>query len=169
MPERPLLRLPNPNVAEVPGGPRPVPNLRKPTKGRQRDRFAPVFDRLQTVLSRPGDPIELQEDPTALAPERVIVFEIGGTVQNFLKALAKVDGLEFMAELEIELYWSRTFERVSSKDRACVRSAYMGHGKRNCCDPWFDMRTVYPAKVMAYATFVSRRGGGVFSQCTAAS
>ena len=102
MPERPLLRLPNPNVAEVPGGPRPVPNLRKPTKGRQRDRFAPVFDRLQTVLSRPGDPIELQEDPTALAPERVIVFEIGGTVQNFLKALAKVDGLEFMAELEIE-------------------------------------------------------------------
>jgi hypothetical protein len=68
-----------------------------------------VFDRLQTVLSRPGDPIELQEDPTALAPERVIVFEIGGTVQNFLKALAKVDGLEFMAELETEFVPSEDF------------------------------------------------------------
>jgi hypothetical protein len=109
MPERPLLRLPNPNTAEVPGGPRPVPNLRKPTKGRQRDRFAPLFDRLQTVLTRPGDPIELQDDPTALAPERVIVFEIGGTVQNFLKALAKVEGLEFMAELETEFVPSEDF------------------------------------------------------------
>jgi hypothetical protein len=109
MPERPLLRLPNPNAAEVPGGPRLVPNLRKPTKGRQRDRFAPVFDRLQAVLSRPGDPIELRDDPTALAPERVIVFEIGGTVQNFLKALAKVDGLEFMAELETEFVPSEDF------------------------------------------------------------
>ena len=83
MPERPLLRLPSPNTAEVPGGPRPVPNLRKPTKGRQLDRFAPLFDRLQTVLTRPGDPIELQDDPTALAPERVIVFEIGALFRIF--------------------------------------------------------------------------------------
>jgi hypothetical protein len=109
MPERPLLRLPNPNATEVPGGPRPVPNLRKPTKVRQRDRFAPLFDRLQTVLARPGQPIELQDDPTALAPERVIVFEIGGTVQNFLKALSKVEGLEFMAELETEFVPSEDF------------------------------------------------------------
>ena len=109
MPERPLLRLPNPNNAEVPGG-NPFPsNVRKPAKGRQRDRFAPVFDRLQAVLARPGDPIELRDDPTALAPERVIVFEIGGTVQNFLKALAKVDGLEFMAELETEFIPSEDF------------------------------------------------------------
>jgi hypothetical protein len=109
MPELPLLRLPNPNPAELPGGPRLIPNLRKPTKGRQTDRFGPVFDRLQTVLGRPGQPVELQDDPTALAPERVIVFEIGGTVANFLRALRKVDGLEFMAELETEFVPSEDF------------------------------------------------------------
>ncbi len=109
MPELPLLRLPNPNPAELPGGPRLIPNLRKPTKGRQTDRFGPVFDRLQTVLGRPGQPVELQEDPTALAPERVIVFEIGGTVANLLKALGKLKGLEFMAELEAEFVPSEDF------------------------------------------------------------
>ena len=109
MPERPLLRLPIPDNSELPPGPRPIPNLRKPTKVRQRDRFSPVFDRLQAVLSRPGQHIELQEDPTALAPERVIVFEIGGTVQNFLKALTKVNGFEFMAELEAEFVASDDF------------------------------------------------------------
>jgi hypothetical protein len=102
MPEFPLLRLPNPNRSELPDGGRNISSIRKPARGRQRDRFGPVFDRLQTVLARPGDPIELREDPTALAPERVIVFEIAGTVTDFLKALGKVKGLEFMAELETE-------------------------------------------------------------------
>ena len=102
MPELPLLRLPNPSRAEVPDGGRNISNVRKPTKGRQRSRFGPVFDRLQTVLSRADDPIELRDDPTALAPERVIVFEIGGTVADFLKALGKVKGLEFMAEIDTD-------------------------------------------------------------------
>lgn len=102
MPELPLLRLPNPNPAEVPGGQRLISNLRKPSKGRQRDRFGPVFDRLQTVLSHAGEPIELRNDPSALAPERVIVFEIGDTVANFLKALRKIEGLEFMAEMDTD-------------------------------------------------------------------
>ena len=68
MPELPLLRLPDPSRAELPDGGRNISNIRKPTKGRQRDRFGPVFDRLQTVPAMPGDPIELREDPTALAP-----------------------------------------------------------------------------------------------------
>ncbi len=102
MPELPLLRLPNPSRAELPDGGRNISNIRKPGKGRQRDRFGPVFDRLQTVLARPDDPMELREDPTALAPERVIVFEIAGTIANFLKALSKVNGLEFMAELNTD-------------------------------------------------------------------
>ena len=103
MPELPLLRLPNPHRAELPDGGRNISNIRKPAKGRQRDRFGPIFDRLQTVLAKPGDPIELRDDPSALAPERVIVFEVAGTIDNFLKALGKVNGrLEFMAELDTD-------------------------------------------------------------------
>jgi hypothetical protein len=46
--------------------------------------------------------MELRDDPSSLAPDRVIVFEIAGTVDDFVKAVAKVPGLEFMAEIETE-------------------------------------------------------------------
>ena len=109
MPELPLLRLPNPSRAKLPDGGRSISNIRKPAKGRQRDRFGPIFDRLQAVLAKQGDPIELRDDPTALAPERVIVFEIAGTIDNLLKALSKVSGLEFMAELETDFASDENF------------------------------------------------------------
>jgi hypothetical protein len=44
--------------------------------------------------------MELRDDPSCLAPERVIVFEIAGTIANFQKAVGRIAGLEFMAEYE---------------------------------------------------------------------
>ena len=102
MPELPLLRLPNASPTDVPGGGRAIPGFRKPNKGRQGEHYGPAFDRLRTVLGRDGAPVELHNDPTALAPERVIVFETAGSVRDFLKAVGKIKGLEFMAELETE-------------------------------------------------------------------
>ena len=100
MPTRPLLRLPAPNPVAIPAGPRGGQNIRFPLRGRQRDKFGPLFTRLQSVLNRQGGALQLREDPTSLAPERVIVFEIAGMVANFLKAVGRVRGLEFMAEYE---------------------------------------------------------------------
>jgi len=118
MPELPLLRLPNPNPIELPKGPRPVSSLRFPPKGRQTGRFGPVFDRLQTILSRANGLMELRDDPSSLAPERVIVFEIAGTVADFLKALSKIDGLEFMAEYDTDFAADEDFAVLDHrKDR----------------------------------------------------
>jgi hypothetical protein len=100
MPTRPLLRLPAPNTAAVPPGPRGGGNIRFPSRGRQTDKFGPLFTRLRSVLGRPEAAMELRADPSSLAPERVIVFEIAGTVANFLKAVGRVRGLEFMAEYD---------------------------------------------------------------------
>jgi hypothetical protein len=74
--------------------------IRFPSSGRQQQKFGPSFNRLRTALARDNGTMQLRDDPTALAPERVIVFEIAGTVQNFLKALSRVNGLEFMGEYE---------------------------------------------------------------------
>jgi hypothetical protein len=115
MPDLPLLRLPNPNPVDLPSGPRGGSNLRLPSKRRQRDRFGPVFDRLKTVLSRANGMMELRDDPTSLAPERVIVFEIGGTVANFLNALSKIDGLEFMSEYDIDFEPDEDFAVVDGR------------------------------------------------------
>jgi len=100
MPTRPLLRLPGPDPVAVPSGPRGGGKIRLPSLRRQRDRFGPLFERLRGLLDRDTGVLQLRDDPTSLAPERVIVFEIAGTVANFLQAVGRIQGLEFMAEYE---------------------------------------------------------------------
>ncbi len=113
MPERPLLRLPTPSPSTPPPGPRGGSNIRFPSGGRQRAAFAPVFNRLREALARGGT--ELRQDPNGLAPERVIVFEIAGTVQNFLNAVARVRGLEFMAEYATEFTADENFAVIDDR------------------------------------------------------
>jgi hypothetical protein len=70
------------------------------------------------MLGRPEAAMELRADPTSLAPERVIVFEIAGTVANFLKAVGRVRGLEFMAEYDGDFAADQDFAvRDERKDR----------------------------------------------------
>jgi hypothetical protein len=73
---------------------------------------------------------ELRQDPNGLAPERVIVFEIAGTVQNFLNAVGRVRGLEFMAEYATEFTADEDFavidKRKSTKGRDRTDKAVPG-------------------------------------------
>ncbi len=103
MAERPLLVLPRPALAAPPkrGGGGSQPHL--PTKRTQVGRFGPRFARLREVLtSHAADPMELHRDPTSLAPDRVVGFEIAGSVDDFARGISKVPGFEFMAEYDTE-------------------------------------------------------------------
>lgn len=100
MPRLPLLRLPSPNPVAVPKGNFGGPKIRLPSTGHQKNEFGPLFNRLRDVLSRDNGAVQLRSDPSSLAPDRVIVFEIAGTITDFLKAVARIEGLEFMAEYE---------------------------------------------------------------------
>jgi hypothetical protein len=103
MAERPLLILPNAEVIAPPPGPRGGRNPLVPTREKQAGRIGPAFARLRNALS--GGPeriLELRDDPTALAPDRVIVFEIAGNVANFTQAVGRIPGLELMTEFETE-------------------------------------------------------------------
>ena len=103
MAERPLLIIPTPERTDPPPGPRGRGNIRKPNREVQVDRFQAVFQRLRTALDG-GETgfMELRDDPSSLAPERVIVFEIAGSVVDFTKAVARTPGLEFMLEYDTE-------------------------------------------------------------------
>lgn len=70
-------------------------------RGDQRQKFGPKFQRLADILSRDPTGLELIRDPTALAPESLLVFEVRGSVRNFAIAIGKVRGLEFIDEEEI--------------------------------------------------------------------
>jgi hypothetical protein len=54
------------------------------------------------VFARDGDPLQLRADPAGLAPERLLVFDLTGDVQNFARAAAAVSGLEFVGAEELE-------------------------------------------------------------------
>lgn len=43
---------------------------------------------------------KLRHDPSALAPERLLVFEVRGSIQDFARAITKVVGLELVDEEE---------------------------------------------------------------------
>lgn len=116
MPARPLLILPRPNQVAPPRAPGGGSNLRLPSKDRQISQFGPVFSRLRGVLNR-GEGMELRSDPTSLAPDRVIVFEIAGTITDFFEAAARVPGLEFMAEFESEFAGDERFAVLDTRRR----------------------------------------------------
>ena len=46
--------------------------------------------------------LQLRADPNALAPERLLVFELTGSVQKFERAVALVNGLEFLGAEDLD-------------------------------------------------------------------
>lgn len=118
MPVRPLLPLPASRVEPPPpghGGPTP---LRLPTRAHQIKRFGPVFERLrEAVTERPDQTASARifSDPNNLAPERVLVFETAGSVQNFLKALGHIPGFEFMGDYESEFDAVADFANIDQR------------------------------------------------------
>jgi hypothetical protein len=54
------------------------------------------------VFAEGRDPLELRTDPTGLAPERLLVFELTADVQNFARAAANIPGLEFIGAEDLE-------------------------------------------------------------------
>lgn len=103
MPDFPLLPLPALEIASPqPGSGFPPTLPRHPQRARQAERLGPVFDRLASVFAGRRDPVELRDDPASLAPERVIVFEVAGSISDFAAACRKVPGLEYLAEQDTE-------------------------------------------------------------------
>jgi len=100
MPQHPLLVFPEPVNAEKArrfgGGSSP----RIPGAGRQAERLTPQFQRLQQAMERQR--IVLQDNAFGLLPEQVLVIETIGPVQNFINVVQRIDGLEWLGEIDLE-------------------------------------------------------------------
>jgi len=106
------------------------PNNSRPPEAypatRQRERFSPQFNRLSEVLTRDSSGLELRADPTALAPERLLVFEVRGSISGFAGVVRKVPGLEMVDEEDI----------APDEDKQPV--AYLLHGTESGLTGWVD-------------------------------
>lgn len=102
MPERPLLKLPQPTPIAPRPGPRGGSNLARPQRGRQGQRLGPRFDRLMGVAGNPRELMGFRDDPASIAPERAIVFEVAGQLKDFY-AQAQALGLEYLGDYEEDI------------------------------------------------------------------
>ncbi len=103
MSEFPLLPVPKPARDKRPRGGGGGGSIQTPSRDRQRERLDPVFQRLRDVFDQGRDPVDLRDDPAGIAPERALVFEVAGSIGDFGAAVARIDGLEFLADEELIL------------------------------------------------------------------
>lgn len=96
-PNRPLLQLPSgASRKRTVKGNRPHFPAQYPIS-RQSARLGPKLQRLRDALNSPGgEAIALRDDPTALAPECLLVFELKEPLVTFAAAVAAIPGLEFV-------------------------------------------------------------------------
>ncbi len=102
MPEYPLLTLPASERGDPPVASGFAPRTAKLSPERQGQRLGPAFGRLASVLDEKSDAISLRDDPSSIAPERALVLEVAGSMADFQALVARVGGLEFLGDEEIE-------------------------------------------------------------------
>lgn len=117
MPRLPAVPLPAPIGGEIAAGrPSRRPTLQGPTPSRQAERLAPAFQRLSDALNE--ERLRIAGDDDAADPELIVVMEIGGDLQDFIAAIRRVPGLEFLAdEAEDKLEPDDDFAVVDTKGR----------------------------------------------------
>lgn len=98
--EFPLLVFPEPDHADRSPRSGGAGKIRSPVPAKQAQRIAPQFERLQEALEERR--LALQDNPLGIVPEQVLVIETIGSIQNFVGAIGRIEGLEWLSEHELE-------------------------------------------------------------------
>jgi hypothetical protein len=113
MAERPLLNLPTPEKIQPKSSGGGGGKIVYPSRDRQRERIDPRFAALERVAASPGQILALRANPSAIAPERAIVFEVEGSLEDFYEQARNI-GLEYLGDYEADLEPTEDF--YSEKD-----------------------------------------------------
>lgn len=100
MVQRPLLFFPRKEIANRSKLPPVRGNYNTPSSSRQGQRLSPVFQQLFNNLN--AQRITVQQTTVGIDPEQVLVFETIGSVEDFAAAVSKIEGFEWLGEIEIE-------------------------------------------------------------------
>lgn len=74
--------------------------IRRPGPQQQAERFTPQFEHLRQAMEQQR--IDLQGNTSGLEPERVLVMETIGPIENFAKAVKKIEGMEWLGEFDLD-------------------------------------------------------------------
>lgn len=100
MRDRPLLIFPRPQLARRNKRSSGPTKLQLPSHARQCGRLMPQFKQLQRSFD--AKCAELRGDPSGAVPEQVLILETVGTIENFVRAVKRTPGMEWLGELDEE-------------------------------------------------------------------
>ena len=100
MAERPLLAMPRPETRNPKQTGFPREKISAAEVDQQARRIGPRFERLERAIGHPETLTALYDDPSAIVPERALVFELASSVVDFYRAIRSVPTLEFLGEDE---------------------------------------------------------------------
>jgi len=116
MPERPLLLFPTPEPADRTKQRPQFGRIHRPDVTRQGQRLSPIFSQLQATFNARN--IEIQQSTAGIDPEQVLIIEVIGSVDNFANAVKRIQGFEWMGELESdEIVPDEDFYNESNPDK----------------------------------------------------
>ncbi len=90
-------------------------SLHLPTKQKQAQRLDPIFQRLEQAFEQQR--VSLQESAVGLIPEQALVFETVSTVDNFINAVKRIEGFDWLVEWEREIAPDEDFFSVKNGER----------------------------------------------------
>lgn len=96
MPKLPALPFATPQRRDRTTRQTPRPRLEGPGAGVQANRIGPSLQRLTDASE--ASRLTAETEPDGLEPEQIIVMDIAGELNEFVKAVGRVEGLELLAE-----------------------------------------------------------------------
>lgn len=99
MEQRPLLFFPTKDIVGRSKLPKGRGEYKTPSAERQGQRLSPKFQSFFDALE--ANRISAQQSTDGLDPEQVLVLETIGSVDDFYKAVSKIDGFDWLGEVDI--------------------------------------------------------------------
>lgn len=124
MSERPLLLFPSPSSSEREKLTPAWPRVHIPVVQRQVERLAPKFTTLQTAFD--SRRVQIQAAAPTDTPELVVVFETIGWVDNFIGAVQRTPGLEWLLEAdEVDIEPDGDFYDLHDRENTLAGRVYL--------------------------------------------
>lgn len=138
MPGHPLLLFPTPEVADRSKRHGSLGHVHRPTHDRQGQRLSPIFERLQAAFSERR--VELQQTAAGSTPEQMLVIETIGHVENFANAVKRIEGLEWMGEIETdEIEPDEDFYDEKNRDKPLSGRLYLVMSDQQALDEMLSL------------------------------
>jgi hypothetical protein len=120
-----------------------APTVHLPTATRQGERIGPQIQRLeQAFADRAGT---VQTDVDGADPERVIVLETVGSITDFLNAVRRISGMEWLAEVDEEMAADQDFYRPDHRRDPISGRLYLVMANRAALDELLRLWNAYQA------------------------